>query len=44
MTYNTIGNFYAIDFWLGEGGFHRQAKVRLERDWSPASMAGAGIR
>ena len=45
-AYNLIADTYMVESWAGasEGGYNRPAKVRPERDWTPASLAGQGIR
>jgi hypothetical protein len=43
-TYNMISGVYSVDHWAGKAGFLRAVKVRPERDWAPASLAGTGVR
>lgn len=42
--YDFIGHVYSFTGFFGDGGYLRHVKPASEREWSPDSLAGAGIR
>jgi hypothetical protein len=44
VSYNVIANNYVGHIWMGEGGYNRQVEVTPENIWTPASIAGMGVR
>jgi hypothetical protein len=44
VNYNMTKGLYINNLWAGNGGFIRAAAVHPERDWSPQTMAGSGLR
>jgi hypothetical protein len=42
-SYNMVSGSYVSDLWPGEG-FVRYVKPHPEKDWTPGSLAGSGVR
>lgn len=41
--YDLINGIYTLTSWPGEGGFYESPKLP-DRDWTPESLAGSGVR
>jgi hypothetical protein len=44
VHYDLIAGVYAVTGWLGEGGSTKATKPLSDREWSPDTLAGEGIR
>ena len=44
VSYNMVTNCYLLICWTGEGGYLRKTKPAPASSWTPASIAGQGVR